>query len=90
MVEDYEFERDDAKDASNFKKHGVTFAEAIRIWDDPMLLEVRLTSGPEERWAAIGRVGKNDYLTAIITYRGEAIRIISARKSTKKEADAYA
>ena len=40
--------------------------------------------------AVIGKVGKNDYLTAVITYRGNAIRIISARKSTKKEADAYA
>ena len=90
MKEGYEFEWDDAKNASNAKKHGVTFSEATSIWDDPMFLEVVLTSDPEERRAVIGKVGKNDYLAAIITYRSETIRIISARKSTKKEVDAYA
>ena len=90
MREDYDFEWDDAKNASNSKKHGVTFADATQIWNDPMFLEVLLTSEPEERRAVIGKVGKNNYLTAIVTYRGDAIRIISARKSTKKEVDAYA
>lgn len=90
MREDYEFEWDEAKNASNSKKHGVTFSDATQIWNDPMFLEVLLTSEPEERRAVIGKVGKNDYLTAIVTYRGSAIRIISARKSTKKEVDAYA
>ena len=88
-MNELEFEWDEAKAELNARKHGVSFAEAQAIWSDPMFLEVRLASGPEERFAAIGRVGKSAYLTAIVTYRGEAVRIISARKSTKKEADLY-
>lgn len=89
MREDYVFEWDDAKAASNAEKHGVTFEQATGIWDDPMFGEVHLTSDPEDRWAVIGRVGKNVCLTAIVTYRGENVRIISARKSTKKEMRIY-
>ncbi|SFX41667.1 Ribonuclease toxin, BrnT, of type II toxin-antitoxin system [Olsenella sp. kh2p3] len=37
----------------------------------------------------IGHVGNNAYLTAVITYRNEKVRIISARKSSKKEVDVY-
>lgn len=54
-----------------------------------MFVEIHLVSEPEDRWAAIGRVAKDAYLTAIITYREERVRIISARPSTKKEVDIY-
>ena len=89
MQEDYEFEWDKAKSESNLRKHGVSFAEARRIWDDPCFIEVYLTSEPEDRWAVVGRLGKSDYLTAIVTHREGKVRIISARKSTKKEVDVY-
>ena len=89
MQEDYVFEWDDAKSASNAKKHGVSFEQACAIWDDPMFLEVHLMTEPEDRWAVIGRVGKNSFLTAIITYRASHVRIVSARQSTKKETGVY-
>ena len=89
MQDDYEFEWDEAKNRSNAQKHGVSFEDARAIWDDAMLAEIHLTSEPEDRWAAIGKTGKSDHLTAIITYREGKIRIISARKATKKEVDIY-
>ena len=89
MQDDYLYEWDDAKSESNASKHGISFSLAQRIWDDPMFVEVHLESKPEDRWAVIGRVAKVVYVTAIITYRDERIRIISARKSTRKELDIY-
>lgn len=89
MKESYEFEWDEAKDAVNRRKHGISFEEAEAIWDDPMFVEVHVMDVPEDRWVTIGRVGKNAYLTAAITYRGERIRIISARRSSRKEIEAY-
>lgn len=89
MQEDCELEWDEAKSESNSRKHGVSFSDARRIWDDPCFIEAYLTSGPEDRWAAVGRVGKSDYLTAIVTHREGKVRIISARRSTKKEVDVY-
>lgn len=84
-----EFEWDENKNRSNIRKHDVSFEDVLAIWNDPMLAIVHLASSPEDRWAAIGQAGKDDYLTAIITYRGEKVRIISARQSTKREVDVY-
>lgn len=89
MRNNYIFEWSAAKNASNIKKHGVSFEQAESIWDDPFYVEVFLTSYPEDRWAVIGRIAKQIYLTAIVTYRERGIRIISARRATKKEIDAY-
>ena len=88
---DYRFEWSLEKNLANEKKHdGISFVKAQSIWDDPLFVEVHLFSDPEERWAVIGQVGKGRFLTAIITYRGEIIRIISARRSSKKEIEVYA
>lgn len=89
MRDEYEFEWDPAKSASNAAKHGVSFDEAIAIWDDSRWIKLRARLVPEERWIAIGCVGPNKFLTAAITFREERIRIISARRSSKKEIDLY-
>lgn len=57
--------------------------------NDPFFIEAFLTSEPEDRWAVVGRLGKSDYLTAIVAHRDGKVHIISARKSTKKEVDVY-
>ena len=89
MREDYEFVWDDRKDAQNLAKHGISFSEATAVWGDPFFVEVHLTSEPEDRWLVVGRTGKDTFLAAIITYRGEAVRLISARQATKREVDLY-
>ena len=89
LKEEHEFEWDARKSRHNKKSHGVSFIEACAIWDDPCLVEMYLPSGGEKRWGVIGRVAKDKWLTAIITYRDDSIRIISCRRSTQKEIDYY-
>ncbi len=89
MKEDYAFEWDEQKNLANEQKHDVSLQHAQAIWDDPLFVEAHLASEPEDRWVVIGRIAKSRHLTAIITYRGDAVRIISARPSTKKEVDIY-
>ena len=86
---EYDFEWDEKKSRANRKKQGISFDQATILWDDPFLLEFHLLCRGEERWGVVGRVGAGDYLTAIITYRGEVVRIISVRKSTPREIEEY-
>ena len=84
------FEWDDHKAASNLAKHGVEFEEATKVFDDPLSME-EPDDGEgygEERFAVVGMVG-NRLLKVIYTERGKRIRIISARKATKRERENY-
>lgn len=86
------FEWDDQKNAINRRKHGIDFETAALIFDDENLL-IRPDSkhsDDEPRYFAIGMVNKVYCALAVIfTERTDAIRIISARKATKKEAAEY-
>ena len=84
-----EFEWDDEKAAANFRKHGIRFETAVRVFQDPNLKEYcdNDHSKREERYQAIGRV--NDILFVVYTERKERIRLISARKATKAERRLY-
>jgi uncharacterized DUF497 family protein len=84
------FEWDNDKTASNLVKHGVSFEEATRVFDDPFAIEElddRKAYG-ELRFSLIGMAG-NRVLKVIYTERGERMRIISARKATKHEREYY-
>jgi uncharacterized DUF497 family protein len=85
------FEFDPAKAASNLKKHGVSFADAEALFEDPLALH---TPDPdaegEERLVAMGLGGAGELLVVVYALRGTAIRLISARRATKREARAYA
>ncbi len=84
-------EYDLAKAESNFRKHGVSFYEAATaILDDNALVMEDVDSKDENRWILIGLSREAQLLTVIYTVRDEFVRIISARKSTKKEAKYYA
>ena len=82
------FEYDSAKSESNKAKHGIDFEEAKALWKDDDRLNIPTAYEDEERYALIGRIGLRHW-TAIITYRGEVIRIISVRHSRKEEIDLY-
>ena len=84
------FEWDDAKAASNERKHGVGFWAAIKAFRDPFALDdvVGVEEG-EERYQWIGRIGGELILVVIYTQRGERRRIISARQTTRREDDRY-
>lgn len=88
-----DFEWDENKASGNKKKHKVTFDEAATVFSDPY---ARLIDDPdhsdyEDRFVIIGLSMKANVLTVCHCYRsgGNTIRIISARKATKREAETY-
>ncbi len=85
-------EWDSRKAASNLTKHGIDFEEASSVLLDPMALATEdEDSEGESRWLIIGLSQKTRLLTVVYTIRFEdSIRIISARKATRKEAKYYA
>ena len=88
------FEWDDAKDRVNRRKHGIGFATAALVFDDPLHLSRpnHVVDG-EERWITIGVVDGFKLVVVAHTYRdddGEMIvRIISARKASRHERRDY-
>ena len=83
-----EFEFDSKKSDSNKEKHGINFHEAQKLWDDPDLIEIPVTTSDEPRILVIGNISGKHW-SGVITYRGENIRIISVRRSRKEEVDIY-
>lgn len=88
-----EFEWDPGKSKSNKRKHGVTFEEACTAFSDP---NARLISDPdhsdeEDRFILLGLSQTVRLLVVCHCYKEKdnTIRIISARKATKKEAITY-
>ena len=88
------YEWDPNKNAQNQQKHGVSFEEAITVFeDDRALLIADLNhSAEEERFIVIGLSGAARILYVCHCYRDEenTIRIISARRATEKETEFYA
>ena len=87
-----EIEWDVAKAASNLAKHGVSFEEAATALLDPnALAQEDRSAATEARWILIGMSVRPRLLTVIYTVRPEdRLRLISARRSTRKEASYYA
>lgn len=83
-----DFEYDEEKSLANLDKHGIDFHEAQALWDDPDLLEFPAKSNNEPRFLVIGRIATKGW-SAIITYRGEKVRLISVRRPRKKEVELY-
>ncbi len=83
-----EFEFDEAKSQTNLDKHGIDFVAAQRLWKDPNLLEIRAKSEGEPRFLLIGKIGERHW-SAVVTYRESCIRLISVRRSRKKEVELY-
>ncbi len=83
-----EFEFDSRKSRSNRKKHGIDFIEAQGLWNDPDLLAVPARTTDEPRVLIVGKIEALHW-SAVITYRGDRVRIISARRSRKEEVELY-
>jgi uncharacterized DUF497 family protein len=82
------FEFDPQKSASNKIKHGIDFVEAQMLWRSRRV-ELHAKAAAEMRYLVIGTI-ENVHWSAVITYRGMTIRLISVRKSTPLEVAAYA
>jgi uncharacterized DUF497 family protein len=90
------FEWDPIKARTNRRKHGITFEEAVNVFDDPYALFEQDQTGDETgevRWRAIGLVEGMVVVLVVHTVReedeGEAIRLISARRAIRKERNRY-
>lgn len=88
------FEWDEAKNRRNVRKHGLSLATAARIFEQPHLvhLDTREDYG-EDRWMTIGMIGVAVcvvvYLDCLDEHGTRIIRIISARKATRHEREAF-
>jgi uncharacterized DUF497 family protein len=86
-----EIEFDPNKASSNLIKHGISFEESSTALLDPLaLVREDPDAEGENRWVLIGMSNQARLLTVVYTLRNERIRLISARKATKKEAKNYA
>jgi uncharacterized protein len=85
-------EWDASKAARNLQKHGIAFEEAATVFEDPTFITAvdDEHSVDEERYITIGRSSQDRLLIVAHTDRGGRIRIISARRATKREAEFYA
>ncbi|MEI6089719.1 MAG: BrnT family toxin [bacterium] len=81
------FEWDSEKSKNNLHKHGVSFEEAMSVWNDEFaaFLHDPVHSVDEDRYIMIGYSNKNNLIFVSFTERKNKIRIISSRKATKYE-----
>ena len=83
-----DFEYDINKSIANKKKHDIDFEEAKNLWKDDNRIEIPARIEDENRLLVIAK-WKRKYWSAVITPREEKIRIISVRRSRKKEVSIY-
>jgi uncharacterized DUF497 family protein len=81
-------EFDESKSRANAGKHGIDFVQAQELWRDPYLIEIPAITVDEPRYLVIGRIGAKHW-SAVITYRGDNMRIISVRRSRPEEVALY-
>jgi len=86
-----EFTWDPKKAEFNRRKHGVDFLEAVTAFDDPMSTTI---SDPdhalgEHRFLLIGQTSKARLIVVSHTERGHSIRLINARRATRRERTQY-
>ena len=81
------FEYDPSKAASNVKKHGVSFAEAMTVFDDPLAstLPDDQHSLGESRFITVGLSSRRRILFVVYTETTSGIRLIGARPATQYE-----
>ena len=85
-----DFEWDPAKAAANLRKHGVDFADAATTFEDSRAVTVRdPDASGEERFICVGGDSSGRVLVTVFAWRGEAIRIISARRGSRVERTRY-
>ena len=85
------FEWDPEKAKDNFETHGISFDEASTAFGDTLSLVIYdpLHSEEEDRFVLIGNSYRNRLLVIIHTEREDYVRLISARKASKKERKQY-
>ena len=83
------FQWDSYKARVNLRKHGVDFADAATVFDDPLAVTLSDEGEEESRFATIGSDAEGHLLVVVYAWRGDTIRIISAREATPRERRHY-
>jgi uncharacterized DUF497 family protein len=84
------YQWDPDKALTNRQKHGIEFADAIGVFEDQQALTIEdFDSEGEQRFITLGLDFLGRLLVVAYTYRGQKIRIISARRATKREIKNY-
>lgn len=81
------FEYDPIKSAKNKEKHGISFEQIKELWLEPYV-EVQAKTIDEPRYMIVGKI-QGKFYSCIYTVRGQAIRLISARRSRTSEEELY-
>jgi hypothetical protein len=84
-----DFEWDERKARASLRKHKVDFADAATVFEDLRAVTVTDENLDEERYATLGMDSLGRQLVVIYTVRGQRIRIISARRATRRERADY-
>ncbi len=85
------FEWDGSKAKSNLAKHGVSFEDASTVFGDPLSLTIPdpAHSQVEHRSIMLGLSHRGKLLVVVHTERGDHIRIIRARRASRRERKSY-
>ena len=82
-------EWDPRKADANYRKHGVRFSEAATVLSDELAVTVEDAGPGEQRFVTIGESAEGRLLVVVYAWRGERIRLISAREATPRERRNY-
>ena len=83
-----EFEFDETKSKANKVKHGIVFVEAQALWLDETFVEVPARTEDEPLFVVVGMISEKHW-SAVITHRGERVRLISVRRARVEEVEIY-
>ncbi len=83
----YEWDADKAR--ANLRKHDVDFADAVAVLEDDAAITIADEHPGEDRFITVGQDALGRILVVVYTWRGENIRLISARKATPRELQQY-
>ena len=83
------YQWDPDKSRPNYRKHDVLFSDAVSVFTDEQAITIRDDYAEEERFVTMGRDAFERVIVVVYTWRGDDIRIISARKATRRERRQY-
>jgi uncharacterized DUF497 family protein len=83
----YQWDREKAE--RNYRKHGVRFADAVSVFVDDLALTIEDMDLEERRWVTLGQDLFGRLLVVVYVWRGDEIRLISARVANPKERRQY-
>lgn len=86
---DMAYQWDREKAAANLNKHGIDFADAVSIFSDDLAVTVTDERFEEERPITLGMDALGRALVVVYTWRGNEIRLISARRAMRQERTQY-